>query len=134
MLRFMSPPNVRIDFVVPYVLENCFGKANDLKEVCPELELMVFTDRDVTEDPDRVAKALKTADAFFASLVFDYDNVRSHMPPLISLAFLTNLDRVPRCRNAECSTCQTVMPSVARDGSEAQSRHFTSRCMFVSYG
>lgn len=38
---------------------------------------MVFTDRDVSEDAPRVAAALETADAFFASLVFDYDNVRS---------------------------------------------------------
>lgn len=55
----------------------CFvhEQAAELRETCPELELVVFTDRDVTEDAPRVAKALETADAFFASLVFDYDNV-----------------------------------------------------------
>lgn len=52
-------------------------QADDLAEACPELELSVFTDRDITEDPERVSKALETADAFFASLVFDYDQVRS---------------------------------------------------------
>lgn len=36
----------------------------------------MFTDRDVSEDPPRVAAALEVADAFFASLVFDFDNVR----------------------------------------------------------
>lgn len=36
----------------------------------------MFTDRDVSENPSAVEEALKTADAFFASLVFDYDNVR----------------------------------------------------------
>lgn len=45
--------------------------------MCPELELVVFTDRDIAEDAPRVAAALETADAFFASLVFDYDNVRA---------------------------------------------------------
>lgn len=58
------------------VLCLCSQQAADLGEACPELELVVFTDRDVTEDAAGVAKALETADAFFASLVFDYDNVR----------------------------------------------------------
>lgn len=35
----------------------------------------MFTDRDVAQDPERVEEALKAADAFFASLVFDYDQV-----------------------------------------------------------
>ncbi|CAM9794933.1 unnamed protein product, partial [Ectocarpus sp. 13 AM-2016] len=50
--------------------------ANELSEVCPELELVVFTDRDIAENSPRVAAALEAADAFFASLVFDYDNVK----------------------------------------------------------
>lgn len=37
----------------------------------------MFTDRDIAEDPERVEEALKAADAFFASLVFDYDQVRA---------------------------------------------------------
>ncbi|CAN0536307.1 unnamed protein product, partial [Scytosiphon promiscuus] len=44
-------------------------QAADLAEACPELELVVFTDRDVSEDPSAVEEALKTVDAFFASLV-----------------------------------------------------------------
>lgn len=52
------------------------NQAADIRELCPELELVVFTDRDVSEDPSKVAAALETADAFFASLIFDYDNVR----------------------------------------------------------
>lgn len=42
---------------------------------CSELEVFVFSDRDITTNPDTVATALKTADVFFASLVFDYDQV-----------------------------------------------------------
>ena len=50
-------------------------KADDLREACPELELLVFTDRDVSQNAAEVEASLETADAFFASLVFDYDNV-----------------------------------------------------------
>ena len=42
---------------------------------CPELEIQTFTDRDITTQPNTVAAALKDADVFFASLVFDYDQV-----------------------------------------------------------
>ncbi|MDJ0532827.1 MAG: magnesium chelatase subunit H [Xenococcaceae cyanobacterium MO_207.B15] len=42
---------------------------------CSELEVKVFSDRDITTNPDTVARALETADVFFASLVFDYDQV-----------------------------------------------------------
>lgn len=51
------------------------GQADDLADICPELKLTVFTDRDVAENPGRVEEALDTADAFFASLIFDYDQV-----------------------------------------------------------
>lgn len=50
-------------------------KGDELREACPELELLVFTDRDIAQDAAKVEAALATADAFFASLVFDYDNV-----------------------------------------------------------
>ena len=40
-----------------------------------ELEVIVFSDRDITDYPDKVSEALATADVFFASLVFDYDQV-----------------------------------------------------------
>lgn len=63
-------------------------QADELREACPELELVVFTDRDVLEDAPRVAAALETADAFFASLVFDYDNVS-----VVSVLLLQEYDR-----------------------------------------
>ena len=42
---------------------------------CPELDIRVFSDRDLTAQPDEVATALEQADVFFASLIFDYDCV-----------------------------------------------------------
>ncbi|MEB3322106.1 MAG: cobaltochelatase subunit CobN, partial [Synechococcaceae cyanobacterium] len=42
---------------------------------CPELEVVVFSDRDLGERPGEVEEALDGADAFFASLIFDYDQV-----------------------------------------------------------
>lgn len=42
---------------------------------CPELSVTVFSDRDITAHPKTVATALEKADVFFASLVFDYDQV-----------------------------------------------------------
>ncbi|MEL7315661.1 MAG: magnesium chelatase subunit H [Cyanobacteria bacterium J06559_3] len=42
---------------------------------CPDLDIHVFSDQDITQRPDTVAQALKGADVFFASLIFDYDQV-----------------------------------------------------------
>ncbi|MEB3359264.1 MAG: magnesium chelatase subunit H [Synechococcales bacterium] len=42
---------------------------------CPELEVCVFSDRDLTTHPDQVEAALAGADVFFGSLLFDYDQV-----------------------------------------------------------
>jgi magnesium chelatase subunit H len=42
---------------------------------CPELEIFVFSDRDLTSNPTQVEAALQTADVFFGSLLFDYDQV-----------------------------------------------------------
>ena len=42
---------------------------------CPELDVRVFCDRDLTTDPEAIAEALSGADVFFASLIFDYDQV-----------------------------------------------------------
>jgi len=42
---------------------------------CPELEIHVFSDRDITQHPDAIAQALDGADVFFGSLIFDYDQV-----------------------------------------------------------
>lgn len=42
---------------------------------CRELEVRVFSDRDLTTSPKEVESALKQAQVFFASLIFDYDRV-----------------------------------------------------------
>ncbi len=42
---------------------------------CQALEIHVFSDRAIADEPDTVAAALATADVFFASLLFDYDQV-----------------------------------------------------------
>ena len=42
---------------------------------CEGLEVIFFSDRDIAASPDVVETALQSADVFFASLVFDYDQV-----------------------------------------------------------
>ena len=42
---------------------------------CQALDIQVFSDRDLTSQPEQVAAALDGADVFFASLIFDYDQV-----------------------------------------------------------
>jgi magnesium chelatase subunit H len=42
---------------------------------CGELEIKVFSDRDITTSPNIIETALQDADVFFASLIFDYDQV-----------------------------------------------------------
>ena len=42
---------------------------------CPDLDICVFSDRDLAADPATVETALQEADVFFASLLFDYDQV-----------------------------------------------------------
>ncbi len=42
---------------------------------CLELDIRVFSDRDITTSSTEVADALKNADVFFGSLLFDYDQV-----------------------------------------------------------
>ncbi|MCP9841761.1 cobaltochelatase subunit CobN [Synechococcus sp. J7-Johnson] len=42
---------------------------------CPQLGIHVFSDRDLAAQPAQVEAALQGADAFFASLIFDYDQV-----------------------------------------------------------
>src|SRR4028119_1154932 len=42
---------------------------------CPELDIRVFSDRALTTEPAAVEAALKDADVFFGSLIFDYDQV-----------------------------------------------------------
>ncbi|MGD1931930.1 MAG: magnesium chelatase subunit H [Leptolyngbyaceae cyanobacterium] len=42
---------------------------------CPDLEIHVFSDRDIAQQPAAIAQSLDGADVFFASLIFDYDQV-----------------------------------------------------------
>eukprot|EP00903_Cladosiphon_okamuranus_P008053 g7767.t1 len=85
--------------------------ADELRDTCPELELVVFTDRDVLEDAPRVAEALEKADAFFASLVFDYDNVKflkdriQHIP--VRLVFESALELMSSTSIGEFSMAQS---------------------------
>ena len=55
---------------------NLYRKAAEMaKSRCGELEVIVFSDRDITTSPDKVETALQSADVFFGSLIFDYDQV-----------------------------------------------------------
>ncbi|MBH8556376.1 magnesium chelatase subunit H [Nostocaceae cyanobacterium CENA357] len=42
---------------------------------CPDLDIRVFSDRNITTNRQEVEAALKDADVFFGSLLFDYDQV-----------------------------------------------------------
>ena len=42
---------------------------------CSGLDVRVFCDRDISQQPEQVEQALAGADVFFASLIFDYDQV-----------------------------------------------------------
>ena len=42
---------------------------------CRDLDVRVFSDRDITTSPAAVEEALQDAQVFFASLIFDYDQV-----------------------------------------------------------
>ncbi|OZH55765.1 protoporphyrin IX magnesium chelatase, partial [Hydrocoleum sp. CS-953] len=42
---------------------------------CPDLDIQVFSDRALSQQPETVATALENADVFFGSLLFDYDQV-----------------------------------------------------------
>ncbi|MFM2064032.1 MAG: hypothetical protein RLZZ507_3703 [Cyanobacteriota bacterium] len=63
---------------------------------CPELDIRVFSDRNITTNPDEVQAALKGADVFFGSLIFDYDQVlwlREHIANIpIRLIFESALE------------------------------------------
>ncbi|MEA5570654.1 magnesium chelatase subunit H [Calothrix sp. UHCC 0171] len=53
-----------------------YRKAAELAVLrCSELDIQVFSDRDITIQPENVEKALQKADVFFGSLLFDYDQV-----------------------------------------------------------
>ncbi|MFM7405561.1 MAG: magnesium chelatase subunit H [Cuspidothrix sp.] len=63
---------------------------------CPDLDIRVFSDRNITTNPDEVQAALKDADVFFGSLIFDYDQVlwlREHIVSIsIRLIFESALE------------------------------------------
>ncbi|MCT7950248.1 magnesium chelatase subunit H [Ancylothrix sp. C2] len=42
---------------------------------CFDLDICIFSDADISTQPANVAEALQNADVFFASLIFDYDQV-----------------------------------------------------------
>lgn len=53
-----------------------YRKAAEVAQMrCPDLEIQVFSDRDLTTHPTKIEAALQSADVFFASLIFDYDQV-----------------------------------------------------------
>ncbi|MEH2402469.1 magnesium chelatase subunit H [Nostoc sp.] len=52
-----------------------YRKAAFLANRCPELDIRVFSDRDLTNKRTEVEGALHDADVFFGSLLFDYDQV-----------------------------------------------------------
>ncbi|WNZ44291.1 magnesium chelatase subunit H [Leptolyngbya boryana CZ1] len=53
-----------------------YRQAADLAQSqCSQLDIRVFRDRDLTSNPTEIESALKQADVFFASLLFDYDQV-----------------------------------------------------------
>jgi magnesium chelatase subunit H len=55
---------------------NLYRKAAELAILrCPELDIRVFSDRDITSKPSEIDTALQNADVFFGSLLFDYDQV-----------------------------------------------------------
>jgi magnesium chelatase subunit H len=49
--------------------------ATEAQQCCPGLDVRVFSDRQIASEPEAVAAALDGADVFFASLLFDYDQV-----------------------------------------------------------
>ena len=49
--------------------------ARNLARRCPNVELVVFSDRDIESDKEAVQAALDGADVFFGSLLFDFDQV-----------------------------------------------------------
>ena len=55
---------------------NLYRQAGEMAmKRCEGLEVIFFSDRDISAKPDEVETALQSADVFFASLVFDYDQV-----------------------------------------------------------
>ena len=69
---------VRIVFLVGFESFNTglYRQAADRAQSrCPELDVQIFSDRDLAAKGAAIAAALAGADVFFASLIFDYDQV-----------------------------------------------------------
>ncbi len=69
---------VRIVFLVGFESFNTglYRQAAELAQSrCMDLDVHIFSDRDLTTKGDAIAAALVGADVFFASLIFDYDQV-----------------------------------------------------------
>jgi len=49
--------------------------AEEVMKRYPGIRVSVFTDREITSEPQGVSDELARADVFFGSLVFDYDQV-----------------------------------------------------------
>ena len=55
---------------------NLYREAAQLaRSRCPDLEILAFSDRSLNTEPEAVALALENAQVFFASLIFDYEQV-----------------------------------------------------------
>ena len=70
------------------------------------MQLTVFSDRDLLDQRDKVEQALATADVFFGSLLFDFDQVEwlkskiSHIP--VRLAFESALELMSETQLGRC--------------------------------
>jgi magnesium chelatase subunit H len=49
--------------------------AATIQQTCPDLDICVFSSRDLTTIPEQVERALEETQIFFGSLLFDYDQV-----------------------------------------------------------
>ena len=49
--------------------------AREVAKRSPGVKISVFSDRDINSQRDKVEAALKGADVFFGSLLFDFDQV-----------------------------------------------------------
>ncbi|MCM1982088.1 magnesium chelatase subunit H [Lyngbya confervoides] len=69
---------VRIVLIIGFESFNLglYGQALSLaKARCPDLDLHIFSDRDLQPQAAEIEALLEQADVFFASLIFDYDQV-----------------------------------------------------------
>lgn len=53
--------------------------AKQVAKQCPGVKVYVFSDRDIAMRKQEIIAALDGADAFFGSLLFDYDQVCCHI-------------------------------------------------------